>query len=101
MNGALARRLRGLLPGLWAGALFCIALIATPAPFATLATHEAGRVVAHIFLREAWLSLGLGGLLLLLERQRAASGGTQFSAEMQLVLGRSFAPWRATSGCSP
>jgi len=99
--GRLAPGLRGLLPGLWAGALLCIALIATPAPFATLVPHEAGRVVAHIFLREAWLSLGLGGLLLLLERQRAAAGSAQFSTEMQLALGAIFCTVAGYFGLQP
>lgn len=89
---ALARR---LLPPLWAGVLLCIALLATPAPFATLAKADAGRVVAHIFVREAWLSLLLGAALLALARRDAArhaeSGlGSQFSTEMLLALGAIF-----------
>lgn len=82
---------RRFVPGLWAGVLLCIALVATPAPFATLAQADAGRVVARIFAQEAWLSLGLGGLLLMLERRRAAEAaeagkGSQFSVEMGLAL---------------
>lgn len=78
MNAALAsvdwpERARRLLPGPWAGVLLCIALIATPAPFATLARADAGRVVARIFAVEAPVSLLIGGALLLLER-RAARG---------------------------
>jgi cation transport ATPase len=89
---ALARR---LLPAIWAGALLCIALLATPAPFATLAKADAGRVVAHIFVREAWLSLLLGAALLALARREAASlaesrQGSQFSTEMLLALGTIF-----------
>lgn len=61
-------RWQRLLPGLWAGLLSCIAFIATPAPFAALAPAEAGRVVSRIFVQEAWLSLALAGVLLLLER---------------------------------
>ena len=64
----IAARWRRLLPGLWAGLLLCVALIAAPAPFATLSPADAGRVVARIFAQEAWLSLGMGALLLLLER---------------------------------
>jgi hypothetical protein len=86
---------RRLLPGLWAGVLLCIALLATPAPFATLVPQEAGRVVGHIFLREAWLSMMVGALLLALERRRAGAlaesvGGSQFSTEMLLVLAAIF-----------
>ena len=80
-----------VVPGLWAGALLCIALIATPAPFATLVQADAGRVVAHIFEREAWLSVGLGGLMLMLERRAAAEAaeagqGSQFTIGMGLAL---------------
>jgi peptidoglycan/LPS O-acetylase OafA/YrhL len=53
-------RARRLIPGLWAGVLLCIALVATPAPFATLAAHDAGRVVARIFAQEAYISVALG-----------------------------------------
>lgn len=87
----LIDRLRRLLPALWAGVLLCVALLATPAPFATLAREDAGRVVAHIFVREAWLSLVLGVLLLAAERGRArqlaARGrGSVVSTEMLLLL---------------
>jgi len=67
-------RVRRLLPALWAGVLLCIAALAAPAAFASLAVADAGRVVAHVFVREAWLSLVLAALLLLLERLHGASG---------------------------
>lgn len=70
-------RLRVLLPGLWAGLLLCMALIATPAPFATLSPADAGRVVARLFAQEAYTSLVLTLAVLLLERQRAAGLNTQ------------------------
>lgn len=57
-------RLRGLLPGLWAGTLLCIAAIAAPAAFSALPSVDAGRVVSRIFVREAWLSLAFGAVLL-------------------------------------
>ena len=83
---------RRLIPGLWAGVLLCIALIATPAPFATLAVHDAGRVVARIFSQEAYLSLALGVVVLLLERRAASAGGTgsRFSLSMILALAAIF-----------
>lgn len=87
---------RRLVPGLWAGVLLCIALIATPAPFAALSQADAGRVVSRIFAQEGVLSLGLGGLLLLLERRAAADaaesgwGVSQFSLGMGLALGAVF-----------
>lgn len=91
----LRERVRVLLPAVWAGVLLCIALIATPAPFATLSTGEAGRVVGHIFLREAYLALVLGVAALLLEReaaQRASARGeaSVFSTDVLLALGTLF-----------
>jgi hypothetical protein len=64
----MKQRWQRLLPGLWAGLLLCIAFVATPAPFAALAPADAGRVVSRIFVQEAWLSLALAALLLMLER---------------------------------
>ena len=87
--------LQRLLPGLWAGTLLCLALLATPAPFALLPQADAGRVVARMLSQEAYLSLALGVLLLGLERlaaRRTASVGlgTQFSPGMVLCLGALF-----------
>jgi hypothetical protein len=67
-------RWRRLLPGLWAGVLLCIALIATPAIFAALPSADAGKVVSRVFVQEAWLSLALAGVLLLLDRNPARIG---------------------------
>lgn len=94
-QAALWVRLGRLLPALWAGALLCIGLIATPAPFATLAVHDAGRVVSRILAQEAWLSLVAGAGLLLLARrsarQAAESGaGSALSTDMLLLLGTLF-----------
>lgn len=84
-------RLRRLLPGCWAGALLCLALIAAPAIFALLERADAGRVVSRIFLHEAWLSLVLGLVLLVLERVRASRGlNSALSAEILLTLGTMF-----------
>ena len=88
-------RLRVFLPGLWAGTLFCLALLATPAPFALLAPADAGRVVARLLAQEAYISLAVGVVLLGLERlaarQTAGHGrGPQFSAGMVLCLGALF-----------
>lgn len=83
------------MPGFWAGVLLCVALIATPAPFAVLAQAEAGKVVAHMFAHEAPTSLALGLLLFMLEQgvasTRAEAGqGTRISAAMLLALGAMF-----------
>ena len=88
-------RLRRGLPALWLGGLLCVAGMATPAAFALLARADAGRMVARILGQEAWLSLGIAVLLLLLERQRArttaASGlGSVLSADLLLVLATLF-----------
>ncbi len=90
-----AERARRLLPGLWAGWLLCVALLATPAPFALLSQAEAGRVVGRMLAQEAYTSLALGVLLLVLERlvaRRAAASGTgsQFTMGMVLALGTVF-----------
>jgi hypothetical protein len=66
----MAEHWRRLLPGLWAGMLLCIAGLAAPATFAALTSAEAGQVVSHIFIREAWLSLALAALLLGLQRRQ-------------------------------
>ena len=96
-------RARRLLPGLWAGALLCIALIATPATFATLVTQDAGRVVGRIFAQEAYLSLALGVVCLLLERKSAAAseGSTRLSAAMLLALGAVFCTVAGYFGLQP
>ena len=84
-----------LLPGLWAGALLCVAALATPAPFALLAPADAGRVVSRMLAQEAYTSLALGIVLLVLERwvarrDAAAGQGSQFTAGMVLALGAVF-----------
>jgi hypothetical protein len=91
----LFERVRRLLPGLWAGFLLCVALVATPALFATLLPADAGRVAARILVQEAYVSLLLGAVLLVLERtvarrEAAAGQGSQFSTGMVLALGTVF-----------
>ncbi len=88
-------RARRLLPGMWAGFLLCVALVATPAGFAVLLPADAGRVAARILIQEAYVSLLLGVALLVLERavaRRFASAGlgSQFSIGMVLALGAVF-----------
>ena len=98
--------MRRLLPGLWAGVLLCIAGLATPAPFAVLSQQDAGRVVGRIFAQEAWLSVVLGVLLLLLERRLAmqaaeAGRGSQLSTGMLLALGALFCTVLGYFGLQP
>jgi hypothetical protein len=91
----LQERARRLLPGLWAGLLLGVAVLATPAPFALLANPDAGRVVGRILAQEAYISLALGVVLLVLERLHARrlalqGQGTQFTTSMVLCLGALF-----------
>lgn len=84
-----------LLPGLWLGWTLCVALLATPAPFATLATADAGCVVGRMLAQEAYTSLALGIVLLVLARLQArravaAGTGSQFNLAMALAIGTLF-----------
>ena len=83
------------LAGLWAGALLCIALLAAPATFATLAPSDAGRVVGRMFAQEAYLSLLLVVLLFAVERRLAradadAGKGSILSTNILLLMGALF-----------
>lgn len=103
---ALLERARRLLPGLWAGWLLCVALLATPAVFAQLSGAEAGRLVGRMLAQEAYTSLALGVLLLALERlaaRRAAEDGTgpQFSTGMVLAVGALFCTVAGYFGIQP
>ena len=105
MNSAaeLARR---LIPGLWAGVLLCVALMAAPAPFATLTPQDAGRVVARLFVQEAYLSLGAAAVVVLLERRKAAAdaetgGGSRFSMALMLTLVAMFCTVAGYFGIQP
>jgi hypothetical protein len=94
MTFSVDRCLR-LLPGLWAGWLLCVALLATPAPFATLVAADAGRVVGRMLAQEAYTSLALGIVLLVLARLRArravaAGTGSQFNLDMALAIATLF-----------
>ncbi len=85
-------RWRALLPALWLGFGLCVAVLATPAPMALLPPADAGRVVARMLAQEAHTSLGLGIVVLVLERvaarrASAAGQGSQFSVGMLLALG--------------
>jgi Domain of unknown function (DUF4149) len=90
------RRWAALLAALWLGMLLAVAGLATPAPFATLARADAGRVVAHVLQREAWVSLAFGVALVVLARattrQQLAAGqpAPQFGAPLMLALGALF-----------
>jgi len=102
----MAERLRRLLPAVWAGLLLCVALIATPAPFATLPPADAGRVAGRIFVQEAWVSLALALWLIAAERRRAraaaeAGVGSVLSTEMLLLFGAVFCTVAGHFGLQP
>ncbi|WP_341893376.1 DUF4149 domain-containing protein [Variovorax sp. YR752] len=86
-------RAMAVVAGLWAGVLLAIALIGAPAGFAVLAERaDAGRVAGHMFVREAYLSLGLAVVLFILERGRARRAadegqGSALSTELLLLAG--------------
>ena len=90
----MSARLACLLAGVWAGVLLCLGAMAAPTAFATLIAADAGRVAGRLFAQEAYLSLALAVLLLLLARRRGGvarpATGSVFSAEMLLVLGTVF-----------
>ena len=91
VGGSVIYRLRVLLAGAWLGLLLCVAGVATPAGFAVLAQAEAGRLAGRILATEAYLSLALAMLLLVLERRTARAraddgAGSQFSGGMVLAL---------------
>ncbi len=103
---AVLERLRRLLPGLWAGWLLCVALLATPAVFSQLSGAEAGRLVGRMLAQEAYTSLALGVLLLVLERLAArraaqAGAGPQFSVGMVLALAALFCTVAGYFGVQP
>lgn len=76
-----------LLAAVWLGLLLTVAGIATPAPFATLAKADAGRVVARVLASEAAVSLVLGAVLMGLERWRL-----RHAAGPDAPTGRGFTP---------
>jgi len=57
---------RLLLAALWAGSLWGVSYLAAPSAFATLDSTLAGRVVGTMLTREAWLSIALAVLLVVL-----------------------------------
>jgi hypothetical protein len=92
----LAARFAALIAGVWAGILVSIAAIAAPSAFAVLARPDAGRFVGRLFEQEAYLSLALAAVLLVLERSRrtgesgVAGQPSLFTASLMLLLGTLF-----------
>jgi hypothetical protein len=63
------QRAAGFLTGLWAGVLLGVGFIGAPAGFASTFPETAGRIAGRMFMQEAYLSLGLSVLLLLMLRR--------------------------------
>jgi hypothetical protein len=81
----MLERLRGLLAALWGGQLLCLALLAAPSAFAVLERSQAGLLVGRVFAQDAYASLVLALLLMLVERRIAREEqGQIFSAAMLL-----------------
>jgi hypothetical protein len=91
-----APRFAALIAGLWAGILLCIGALAAPAAFALLARPDAGRFVGRLFEQEAYLSLGVAVVLIVIERGRgsrahgAAGQPSLFTVNLMLLLGTLF-----------
>jgi hypothetical protein len=90
-----APRFAALIAGLWAGILLCIGALAAPAAFAVLTRPDAGRFVGRLFEQEAYLSLAVAVVLLVVERGRgnrpgAAGQSSVFTANLMLLLGTLF-----------
>ncbi len=89
------RRVAACTAGVWAGLIFGIAAIGAPAGFASLVPEAAGRVAGRMFMQEAYLSLVVSVLMLLMVRHLArinseAGRGSVFSTDIVLVLGTLF-----------
>ena len=88
-------RSQSLLAALWAGVMLGLGALAAPAAFAALPSADAGRLAGRWFAQEAYLSLALAVLLLVLERRRTSrdphpGSPSAFSANLALILGTLF-----------
>jgi len=93
MSPARLQRLAAYLSGLWAGVLLGIGFIGAPAGFASTFPETAGRIAGRMFQQEAYLSLGLTVLLLLMLRriwQMTEAGGSVLGADALMLLGVAF-----------
>lgn len=83
-------RLQALLAALWGGFLLCVGFAAAPSAFAVLERAQAGAFVGRLFSVEAQVSLGLGLVLMVIERRiardavEAGAASHQFSARLLL-----------------
>ena len=80
------RQVQAVLAGMWAGVLMCIGAMAAPAAFAVLVPVDAGRLVGRLLAQEAYLSIALAVLLLVIERGRSRHAAATAEAGVSSVL---------------
>lgn len=83
-------RLRAIISGVWLGLDLGVAALAAPAAFAVLVRIDAGRFAGRLFALEAAVSLGLGMLLILVERRLTRDATRAMTAELLLAAGALF-----------
>lgn len=88
----MLERITSLLAGLWGGVLLGIGAIGAPAGFAVIPLELAGRSAGRMFAIEAYVSLAVAVVLLLLLRRIAAARGDSrgLNTDVLLVLGSLF-----------
>ncbi len=80
-------RARAMLAALWGGLLVCVAAVAAPSAFAVLERAQAGKLVGRVFELDAQISLGLGLLLMMMERRlQRDTGGPVIAPNLWLPL---------------
>lgn len=89
------QRLRKWLAGLWAGLLVGLGAVGAPAGFAVTTVEIAGRAAGRMFAIEAYVSLAVAVLLLLLTRQAVPTDPDQppvprLNTDLLLLLGTLF-----------
>lgn len=89
------QRLRKLLAGLWAGLLVGLGAVGAPAGFAVTTVEIAGRAAGRMFAIEAYVSLAVAMLLLLLTRRAVPTDPDQppvpsLNTDLLLLLGTLF-----------
>lgn len=98
------QRAAGFVAGLWAGILLGIGFIGAPAGFASTFPETAGRIAARMFMQEAYLSLGLAVLLLLMLRriwQMTETRRSILGADALMLLGVAFCTVLGHFGLQP
>jgi len=89
MSSHKLQRFAGWLVGLWAGVLLGVGFIGAPAGFASTFPETAGRIAGRMFMQEAYLSLGLAVLLLMVLRriwQQTETRGSVLGADALMLL---------------